>query len=197
MKILIQNYTHQCVSKAVTGVKENIADISKFATKANVNQGIVGFASGNNFTAWTFKEGKTQTIEIDNIFKQEKGADALRKLRAGPASSGKAKVVGGAKKGAKGKKAGSGVGGVVERLAKFTPGDKKSAAKKSTARIYTKAPTLQSPGGDKHAGTTDHATMRDFQKMITYLKNKKSNTGKRAGKTSGTKLVSGKKSQGK
>jgi len=61
----------------------------------------------------------------------------------------------------------------------------------------TKAPTLQSPGGDKHAGTTDHSTMKDFQKMITYLKNKGKSTGKRGGKTSGTKLASGKKSQGK
>ena len=143
MKILIQNYTHQCVASAVSGAKESMADISKFTAKANVNQGVVPFSSGNTFSSWTFKEGKTQTVDLNSIFKQEKGADALKKLQAGPASSGKAKVVGGAKKGAKGKgKTGSGVGAVVEKLAKYTPGDKRSAAKKSTARILTKAPTL-------------------------------------------------------
>jgi hypothetical protein len=46
MKILIQNYTHQCVSDAVnSGAKENLQDISKFAAaKAGVAQGIVSFA---------------------------------------------------------------------------------------------------------------------------------------------------------
>ena len=76
---------------------------------------------------------------------------------------------------------------MVERLNKFTPGGAKSASKKSTTRILTKAPTLQSPGGDKEAGTTDHTTMRDFKKMINYLKKGKS-AGKRGGKASGSKL---------
>lgn len=199
MKILIQNYTHQCMQAAVnSGAKENIHDISKFAAKASVSQDIVSFGAGPLFSAWTFKEGKTQTVDMNSIFKQEKGADALKKIQAGPTSAGKAKVVGGAKKGAKGKgKVSGGVGAVVEKISKFTPGDKKSAAKKSTTRILTKAPTLQSPAGDKHAGTTDHTTMKEFQKMIQFLKNKGKSTGKRAGKSSGTKLAAGKKSQGK
>lgn len=184
MKTLIQNYTHGCISGAISGVKESVADISKMSGKGNVSAGVVSFASGNNFDAYGFKDGKSATVDLNSIFKQEKGADALRKLQAGPVSSGRAKVVGGAK-GAKGarKAAGKGVSGVVEKLSKFTPGDKKSAAKKSTARILTKAPTMQSPGGDKQTGTTDNATMKDFQKMINYLKkNKKS--GKAAGKAS-------------
>lgn len=197
MKTLIQNYTHQCVQGAVGGVKESLADISKFQSKGAVSQGVVSFASGNTFNSWSFKEGKTQTVDLASIFKQEKGADALKKLQAGPASSSKAKVVGGAKRGAKAAKkaGGSNVGAIAEKLSKFTPGDKKSAAaKKSTARILTKAPTLQSPGGDKQAGTTDHSTMKDFQKMMSFLKRGK--TAKKAGKVSGTKLP-GKKSQGK
>ena len=106
------------------------------------------------------------------------------------------KVIGGAKGkiGGSKKSAGKGVGSVVEKLSKFTPGGKKSANKKSASRIVTKAPTLQSPGGEKNAGTTDHSTMKDFKKMISYLK--KSGKGvKKAGKVSGTKL--GKRSQGK
>ena len=199
MKTLIQNYTHKCVASAVSGgAKESMLDISKFAAKSNVGQDIVSFQSGQNFNAWTFKEGKTATADMNSIFKQEKGADALKKIQAGPAATGKAKVIGGARKGAKGKgKVSGGVGATVEKLAKFTPGEKRSTAKKSTARILSKAPTMQSPGGDKQTGTTDHTSMREFQKMITFLKNKGKNTGKRGGKASGTKLASGKRSQGK
>lgn len=172
-----------------------MSNISNFAAKGNVNQGVVSFASGSNFNSWGFKEGKTATADLNSIFKQEKGADALRKLQAGPASNSKAKVSGGAKRGGKAAKKGSNVSGVVEKLAKYTPGEKKSAAKKSTTRILSRAPMLQSPGGDKQAGTTDHSTMRDFKKMISYLK--KGKNAKKGGKASGTKLASGKKSSGK
>ena len=201
MKTLIQNYTHDCLSSAVkSGIKsESCPDISKFSAKSAVGQGVVSFASGNNFNAWGFKEGKTPTVDMVSIFKQEKGADALKKLQAGPSSSSRAKVVGGAKRAGKAaRKGGANVAGVVEKLAKFTPGDKKSAAaKKSTARILTKAPTLQSPGGDKQAGTTDHSTMKDFKKMMSFLNRSKTGSAKRGGKVSGSKLASGKKSQGK
>lgn len=202
MKTLIQSYIHQNIQNSVSGVKENIQDISKFSSKGNVSQGVVSFASGANFNSYSFKDGKTQTVDLTSIYKQEKGADALKKFQAGPvSSSSRARVVGGAKRGAKGagkKAGGSNVAGVVEKLAKFTPGDKKSAAaKKSTARILTKAPTLQSPGGDKQAGTTDHSTMKDFQKMMNFLKRSKTTGAKRGGKVSGSKLASGKKSQGK
>lgn len=194
MKTLIQNYIHSCVQESVGSVKESIADISKFASKANVNQGIVSFASGATFNGYNFKEGKNQTVDLNSIFKQEKGADALKKLQAGGDSQGKAKVVGGAKRAGKSAKKGSvaKVAAIAEKISKLTPGGKKSAAKKSTARILTKAPTLQSPGGDKEAGTTDHATMKDFKKMISFLKKGKG-AGKKSGKVSGSKL--GKRSQ--
>jgi hypothetical protein len=190
MKTIIQNYIHRCVQGAVdSGVKENVADISKFAVKADVKQGIVSFAAGASFNSYTFKEGKNAYVDLSAIFKQEKGADALKKVQTGGASAGKAKVVGGTK-GAKASKkaAGKTVASVVEKLAKFTPGEKKSAPKKSLARIVTKAPTLQSPGGAQEAGTTDHATMKDFKKMMTYLKKSKGVAGKKSGKVTGTKL---------
>jgi hypothetical protein len=42
---------------------------------------------------------------------------------------------------------------------------------------------MQSPGGDRQTGTTDNSTMKDFQKMINYLKKNKKG-GKAAGKAS-------------
>jgi hypothetical protein len=80
MKTLIQNYTHGCLSGAVSSVKESVADISKMTGKGNVSAGVVSFASGNNFDAYGFKDGKSATVDLQSIFRQEKGADALRKL---------------------------------------------------------------------------------------------------------------------
>jgi len=192
IKMLIQNYTHSCVAKAVGhGAKDSCPDISKFSGKGNVSSGVVSFASGNTFNSFGFKEGKSQTSDMNSIFKQEKGADQLRKLQSGPSAGGKVAVKGGSKKaGKKGGKS-SGVGSMVEKLAKFTPGDKKSNAnKKSTTRILTKAPTFPSPGGDKHHGTTDHTSMKDFKKMMAYLKKNKG-----TGKKNSAKKLSGKKSK--
>jgi len=189
MKTLIQNYTHDCLSSAVkSGIKsESCPDISKFSAKSAVGQGVVSFASGNNFNAWGFKEGKTPTVDMVSIFKQEKGADALKKVQAGPASSGKAKVVSGLA-GRRGGKAAKGRSGeikkMVEKISKYTPGGNKSVTKKSTTRILSgKTPALPSPGGDKNlAGTTDHTSMKDFKKMIQYIqKSKTQYLGKRAG----------------
>ena len=35
---------------------------------------------GGDFTDFTFKEGTTQTVKLQDIFIQEKGKDALKKL---------------------------------------------------------------------------------------------------------------------
>jgi len=188
MKTLIQNYIHGCVSGAVSGgAKEQMADISRMTAKANVNQGIVSFANGNNFNSYTFKEGKNATVDLDTIFRQEKGAAALQRLRAQPAAGAGAKVKGGASKdkGGARKTSANKIGNVIRKIHQNTPG--RAAQKQSTGRILTKAPTLQSPGGDNQAGTTDHATMRDFNKLIRQLKGKKGNAGK-SGKASGSKL---------
>lgn len=188
IKTLIQNYIHSCVSKSVGSVKDSVVDVSKLQGKGNVNQGVVSFAAGATFNGYTFKDGKSATVDLNTIFKQEKGADALRKVQAGPATGGKAKVTGGAKGAAKGaRKAGGKVAGIVEKISKLTPGGRKSAAKKSTARILSRAQTLQSPGGDRETGTTDNATMKDFHKMMAYLKKGKA-AGKKSGKVTGTKI---------
>jgi len=89
---------------------------------------------------------------------------------------------------------------LVEKINKFTPNQgNKSTAKKSTSK-FTKVPQLPSPGGDKHAGTTDHTSMKEFQKMIQFLKNKgRANLGKRGGKGSVSSKIKGdgKKSKGR
>ena len=113
-----------------------------------------------------------------SIFKQEKGAEALKKLQGGPSVSSKAKVVGGAKAKKGNAKSASKSGDIkkmVEKINKFTPGAGKPSVtdKKSTTRILTrpgKTPgTLPSPGGDREAGTTDHQTMKDFKKMVAWI----------------------------
>jgi len=190
MKTLIQNYTHGCVTSAVNkSLKhDSMPEISKFSSKGKVNDGIVAFSTGN-FNPFGFKEGKTSTVDMTTIFKQEKGADALRKLQAPAGGSSKAKVVGGAKakkqikKGAKG----ADVRRMVDRISKFTPGQKGSVAKKSTSRIMSgKTPTLPSPGGDKDAGTTDHQSMKDFKKMVAWIQKSRGKGG--LGKKTGGKL---------
>jgi len=113
-----------------------------------------------------------------SIFKQEKGAAALKKLQAQSQvlAGGRAKVVGGAKlkKGTKlndkASKSGE-VKRIAERISKFTPGGKSStAAKRSAQRILTgKTPTLPSPGQGSKAGTTNHQSMEEFKKMIAYF----------------------------
>jgi hypothetical protein len=107
-------------------------------------------------------------------------------LQAGPASSGKAKIVSGSAGRRNGKISSLGKSGdikkMVERIQKFTPGGNKSIAKKSTARILSgKTPALPSPGDKNAAGTTDHTSMKDFRKMIQYLQKNKPSLGKRAG----------------
>merc|ERR1712048_926430 len=95
-------------------------------------------------------------------------------------ATGKAKVIGGAK-GGKSAKKGSGVKSLGSKLAKFSPTNKKNAAKKSTAKIFSGAtPVLPSPGdGRSGAGTTNQQTMREFKKMVEWInknKGKKSAT---------------------
>lgn len=72
IKTLIQNYTYDCVSSAVkSGLKaESLPDVSK---KAEVSAGVVSFAAGSDFSAWTFKDGKTAILPIGSILKLEKG----------------------------------------------------------------------------------------------------------------------------
>jgi hypothetical protein len=98
IKNLISSYTHVCLSAAVkSGVKgDSLPDIGK---KGNTSASVVSFASGGSFSAWTFKEGKTSTVEMSTILRQERGASPKKQ---DPTS--KARVVGGAKGGKSAKK---------------------------------------------------------------------------------------------
>ena len=109
MKTLIQNYTHECMTAAVNKSlkSESLPDIAKFTSKGDPKMGIVNFSSGSAFSGFGFKEGKTATVDMQSIFKAEKGADALKKLMQTPSSS-KAKVVGGPKSKKISKKGGKG-----------------------------------------------------------------------------------------
>ena len=82
IKMAVQKYTHACLAKAVGGAKESCPDISKFSGKSNVSQGVSSFG-GNVFT---FKDGKSAFVDMNSIFKGEKGADALKKRSGGSKS---------------------------------------------------------------------------------------------------------------
>lgn len=96
IKTLIQSYLHGQVAGAVQSSQksESLPDMSKIQSKGNVSQGIVKFASGENFSNYGFTSGKTATLDMNSIFKMEKGAAAFNKLSAGGVSV-KPKVSGG------------------------------------------------------------------------------------------------------
>lgn len=96
MKNWVSSFVNAGVTNAVTsGVKgESLPDISKFSGKANVSQGVVRFAPGDNFTAYGIKASNTQVLEMSSIYKSEKGA---LKPEASPGKSQKPKVKGGSK----------------------------------------------------------------------------------------------------
>jgi len=138
IKSLIQSYTHDCMSAAVgKGIKgESLPGIG---VKGGAGAGVVSFASGPTFSSFTFKEGKTPTVTMASILKQEKGASPKK---ADPTS--KAKVIGGAKAGGKSASK-SGVKGLGSKIAKYSPPSKKNMAKKSAARLISGAtPVLPS-----------------------------------------------------
>lgn len=166
IKTLIQNYHHGAVAAAVAGAKAALPEIG------SKGSGVVSFASGSSFSAWGFKDGKTATVDINAIFKQEKGS-----LPKSPSSSGKARVLGGPSKKSKGvskKPKASGVGKTVSKLLKSsTPGRKSVGnAKKSTARIG-KSGSMRTPGDSVKPGTANVHSQKQFNKMIKFLKARK------------------------
>lgn len=167
MKILIQNYNHSAVSGAVKGASAALPDIAKMNTKGNVSQGIVSF--GN--PAYSHKEGKSQVVDLNSIFRQEKGADALKKQQVG--NSG-VRARGGVKASSKAIAKKGGAAPVTGKLAKFTPAGKAQAAKKSTTRIAKAIKgSLVSPGPDANKGTANVSSMRDFNKLVNRVKSLK------------------------
>lgn len=144
--------------------------------KAKVeSQGVVGIKGDKgDFSDFSFKEGTTQTVKLQDIFIQEKGKDALKKLNDTEAHP-VAKVKGGAKgkkKAASKGKAKTGKKSVesaevrkqTDKILKYTPSKsagkkegtpqkgKASAAKRSVSK---KTPSMPSPGGKKSTRTTD------------------------------------------
>jgi hypothetical protein len=186
IKNLINAYTYSCLSSAVkSGVKgESLPGIG---SKGGSGAGVVSFANGASFSSWTFKEGKTPTVSMASILKQEKGSSPKKQ---DPTS--RAKVIGGAKSGGKSAKKESGAKSLGSKLAKFSPTNKKNLAKKSTAKIFSGAtPVLPSPGdGRSGAGTTNQQTMREFKKMVEWInKSKGKASAKKVGKKSASKGI--------
>jgi hypothetical protein len=163
IKTAIQHYHHGAVANAVSGAKASMPEIGSKGSS------VVSFASGSNFSAWGFRDGKSATVDINSIFKQEKGS-----LPKSPSSSGKARVLGGPSKKSKGvkKPKASGVGKTVNKLMKSATPGRKSVAKKSTARIG-KSGNMRTPGDSVKPGTARVSSQKDFNKMINFLKKNK------------------------
>jgi len=167
IKTLVQNYHHGAVASASSGAKAPMPDVG---SKAGNNGGVVSFASGSTFNSWGFKDGKSAVVDIGAIFKQEKGTAYVAKSAS---SHGKARVVGGAKKG-KGvskKPKASGIGKTVSKLMKSSTPGKKTMAKKSTAKLG-KSGTMKTPSSVKPA-TAQISSQEDYNKMVSFLKKQK------------------------
>jgi hypothetical protein len=166
IKTLIQSYLHGQIASSVKAncKTDSLPDLAKLQTKGAVSQGVVKFAAGDNFTNYGFTSGKTATLELNNIFKMEKGAAAFSKLSAGGVSI-KPKVSGGKVK--VGKKSAKKAEPVAKKLEKFA--DNK---KKSTKRIPGSVGGMPTPGDKGSAGTTGLKTMDQYKKMIAWYRKK-------------------------
>jgi hypothetical protein len=171
IKTLIQSYLHGQVAGAVKSSQksESLPDMSKLQSKGAVSQGIVKFASGESFSNYGFTSGKTATLDMNSIFKMEKGAAAFNKLSAGGVSV-KPKVSGGKVKVGK-KLSAKKSEPVAKKLEKFA--DNK---KKSTKRIPGSVGGMPTPGDKGSAATAGIKTMDQYKKMIAWYKKKSSSS---------------------
>ena len=178
IKTLIQSYLHGQVSSAVKSAHKSdcLPDVSKLSTKTSVSSGIMKFASGENFNSYGFTSGKTATLDMNSIFKMEKGAAAFNKLSASGVSM-KPKVSGSKVK--VGKKITKRAEPVAKKLDKYALNKKKS-----TKRIPGSVGGMPTPGDKASAGTTNINTMDQYKKMIAWYKKKSgsSKTPKRSRK---------------
>lgn len=167
---------------------------------------------GEEFSDFSFKEGNTATVRIQDIFIQEKGSAALKKLQdTTEAIQPKVKGVKGkkkaasksAKKAAPAKREPSGAKS-VDKIIKYTPN--KSSSKKETPQKTAPAgkvsakktaagkkqtPAMPSPGGKQSTKTTDQMTMAQFKQYLDWHEKRK------GGKASSGGKVLGKRSAGK
>ena len=122
---------------------------------------------------------------MEAIHKLEKGSlptskaaagKQIVKVKAKAATSPKKKII---------KKAAKGLAALASKISKFTPGVGKKTGKKSFARAAESQP-VPSPGDSKSEGaTTDLATMKQFNRMVEFLKKSKAGKatlGKKASK---------------
>jgi len=225
-KTIIQHFRHQAIQQSVAKAtkQESLPDIAKLAVdggkKAKVDGGIVktGSGKGDEFADFSFKEGHTATVRIQDIFLQEKGQAALKKLEH---TEGGAKIKGGAKGKRKAasksaKKAGAAKKGAasadvarsVDKIVKYTPNKPpskketpqktgtaaagKTSARKSVGGAKKATPAMPSPGGKQSTKTTDQMTMDQFKQYLDWHEKR----GKGGKASSGGKVL-GKRSAGK
>jgi hypothetical protein len=163
VKTMILKQLHGSFSKTVPST--TLPDISKFG-KGSVSQGIV--KAGAN--AGSYSVGKTATVDMASIFKQEKGAAAYAALSGG--GNVKPKVVGGkGKKKVAPKKAGSGIAG---KIMKASANAKKTAGRLSAGDMLT-------PGGASDGKlTTGPQSLGDFKKMMKWYNAKQKGAAKKS-----------------
>lgn len=195
--------------------QESLPDISKLSAeggkKTKVDGGIVKTGKGEEFSDFSFKEGNTATVRIQDIFVQEKGQAALKRItETTEAVAPRVKGVKGkkkaasksAKKAAPAKREPSGAKS-VDKIIKYTPN--KSSSKKETPQKTAPAgkvsarksvgkkqtPAMPSPGGKQSTKTTDQMTMAQFKQYLDWHEKRK------GGKASSGGKVLGKRSAGK
>jgi len=165
IKTLILNQLHGSFTSTVPSAA--LPDISKMS-KGAVSQGIV--KAGANAANYTV--GKTATVDMNTIFKQEKGAAAFAALSGG--GNVKPKVLGGkgSKKKVAPKKAG---GGIASKIMKASANAKKTAGRISAGDMLT-------PGGASDGKlTTGPQSLGDFKKMMKWYNAKqKASTSKKS-----------------
>lgn len=165
IKTLILNQLHGSFTSTVPSAA--LPDISKMS-KGAVSQGIV--KAGANAANYTV--GKTATVDMNTIFKQEKGAAAFAALSGG--GNVKPKVLGGkgSKKKVAPKKAGGGIGAKIMKAS--------ANAKKTAGRIS--AGDMLTPGGASDGKlTTGPQSLGDFKKMMKWYNAKqKASTSKKS-----------------
>jgi hypothetical protein len=153
IKTMILNQLHGSFTASVPSAA--LPDISKFG-KGSVSQGIV--KAGDNAASYTV--GKTATIDMNTIFKQEKGNAAFAALAGGV--NVKPKVLGGKASGKKKVVAKKSSGGMGAKIMKASANAKKTAGRISAGDMLT-------PGGASDGKlTTGPQSLGDFKKMMKW-----------------------------
>ncbi|CDW85312.1 UNKNOWN [Stylonychia lemnae] len=233
-KTIIQHFRHQALQQSIAKntKQESLPDISKLSgadaagKKTKVDGGIVktGASKGDEFADFSFKEGSTAVLKIQDIFVQEKGKDALKRIQDAQVDSVQAQPK--VKGGAKGKKKAAtksatkktvaakktaesaDVRKSVDKIVKYTPNKPSSrketpqksqsapAAGKSSAKRTTTGSKTKIPANPSPSGKKSTKTT-DQMTMAQFKKYLDWHEKKKGGKTSSGGKVLGKRSAGK